>query len=356
VQFLEASCVNVSLDEYSKILIITPQNEIENENWRIGGGNHYFEIFESAMENFGPEAVDLFVVSSNQNFLSQINEIAEKLRDGNFSLCLASIEADPNTPNKWNWDALAVALSKFWRGTFIALSTDFAYPLHQVRFSQFIKKFPRTAVIAIDINILNSKYIPAENFSGPVFLPISKKSITQLTNLLEATCSSKKIYDIVFVGTLYDYRSVILEKLKKMGVQIGVNPHLQNSSIQASGTYFEYLCALRSGKLAINFSRANGAKTSQLKSRNLEAPLFGVPVLTDDELNSYFFKVGEEFLFQNFEKFDSNEISAVTNSESSLLMLSQQAKEKAKEINENAFWDMVRDASQKFENLQIANK
>lgn len=330
------------LCEKSKLLVVVSSELAETSRWDFAQGTYMFEILESAKEYLNSQ-VELFVFRKEKSMITEFNRLERKLVEDRFTHLLASLESDPGSPS-WNWDYFAHRAGRSWNGMVIGLSTDSVYRLHQLRFNRFVGKFRNTCVVGIDA-VMDEKYLNANNHYGPTLLPISKKSIDIIDQKLKGYSLEGDPSAVAFVGAMYPYRLKLIEKLRKINLDVVVNPHTAGSSesTKNNASYVNYVRALRKGKLALNLSRANGINVNQLKSRVLESPVFGVPVLSDDrELASRFFDCDSEFVFFQANRRSIETISKVVNCDDELINISKAAQKKARAIAQSCFWETVR--------------
>lgn len=330
----------LTFDPSSKLLIVVPHERFQHASWKAGGGNYFYEIYESARENLVISKIDYFIFTDGDSIYDEFRNLADLLVDGEYTHCFALTESDPNSATSWNWDHFARILHKSWNGMFIGLATDSVYLLLQLRFSQFIKLYEKSILIGIDVKP-QCLYLSEHNYFGPVFLPISNKSINLIDEELSNYVSSEKQYDVVFSGKMYPYRVEALEKLPFLDLNLGVNPHLNVDGNQSQSTYIQYIKSLRLGRFALNLARAGGSNRKQLKSRVLEAALFGVPVISDEsELSGMFFELNQQFLSLNIFE-DSHYLRNLLQDDAAYQKFAQDAQLKARSIASSSFWDLV---------------
>jgi len=332
------------LDEESKLLILVPSELTESPRWNFAQGTYMFEIYESGKEFLSSE-VELFVFSSRVSIQNEFDRLHKRLVEENFTHLLTGLESDPGSSG-WNWDYFALKARCDWNGMVIGLSTDSVYRLHQLRFNRFISIFKNTCVVGIDIDV-DSKYLNASNRCGPTLLPISKRSIDLIDEELKNSVGEDNLGNVSFVGAMYPYRKKLINKLKNLGLDIVVNPHVASNSKSEknNASYVDYVKALRKGKMALNLSRANGVNVSQLKSRVLESPVFGVPVLSDErDLTSIFFECDSEFIHFNAQESSIKEISKLVNNKLVMDNISSASQKKARAIAQSCFWNVTRSA------------
>ncbi len=315
-------------------LLIAPFVSEERQPWRIGGGNYFFEIFESARELAPEKSFQVYQVSENQQDWKE--KVAQLVRDANPANLLIQVESEPNGDLEWTIDFLVLQLRNLgWKGRVVLLSYDSVFPLHLFRIDRVTRSDSNCVVVTIDRNISGYYRGKSQNISQ-VFLPISLKSY----DFLIGECKSvSKRHSLSFIGALYDYRNSKLEILKSMGLNIQVNPHVTQESERS---YLEYVRCLSESSLTINFSRAHVFDIPQLKTRLLEASLFGCVVLTDEHLHaSKYFQQGKEFLF-----FDSpvelvRICSKLNESNPVVEGIAAAARAKAKSIMRESFWEKL---------------
>ena len=338
---------NFSYIERSKLLIVAPASEVNSSKWNFGQGTIFFEILKSAQEVLEID-VELFTFDSEKNLIQEFDRLCCFLIHGQFTHLLTNLESDPGR-NGWTWDYFAQKAQKRWQGSIIGLSIDGVYRLHQLRFERFIKIFPKTVIANIDI-VIDEKYLESRNHQGPTLLPISKKSISVIDAELSLLSVNKNQHDVGFVGTMYEYRKHEITKIQQLGLSVAVNPsrYKSENNTGLSRGYVSYIDSLRYSRFSLNLSRSNGVNVKQLKSRVLESPVFGIPVLSDEKkLMTNFFSEKSDFLF--FEPNSASIKSVITaiNNQSDYLEMVMSAKVKARSIAQSAFWDTIRIACDK---------
>jgi hypothetical protein len=95
------------------------------------------------------------------------------------------------------------------------------------------------------------------------------------------------------------------------------------------------------GRFALNLARAGGIDKKQLKSRVLEAALFGVPVLSDEtELSGLYFDLNQHFLSLNNSEGLAN-VGNFLQDDAAYEKFAKDAQLKARSIASSLFWDVV---------------
>lgn len=327
------STVNFS-DSSLDWLLVAPFVPEKRQPWRIGGGNYFFEMFESARELAPEKSFQVYQVGENQQDWKE--KVAQLVRDANPANLLIQVESEPSGNSEWTIDFLFLQLRNLgWKGRVVLLSYDSVFPLHLFRIDRVTRSDSNCVVVTIDRNISGHYRGKSQNISQ-VFLPISMKSY----DFLIGECKSVlKLHPISFIGALYDYRTSKLEILKSMGLDIRVNPH---DTQESEGSYLEYVRCLSESSLTINFSRAHVFDIPQLKTRMLEASLFGCVVLSDEQLHaSKYFQQGKEFLFFGSSVELKRICSKLNESNPVIEGIAAAAQARAKSIMRESFWEKL---------------
>jgi hypothetical protein len=315
-------------------LLVAPFVSEKRQPWRIGGGNYFFEIFESGRELSPEKSFQVYRVSENE--LHWKENVAQIVREANPANLLIQVESEPNGGTEWTIDFLVLQLRNLgWKGRVVLLSYDSVFPLHLFRIDRITRSDSNCVVVSIDRSISGYYRGKSQNISQ-VFLPVSLKSY----EFLIGECKSiSKLHHLSFIGALYDYRTSKLEMLKSMGLKIQINPHVTQES---EGSYLEYVRCLSESSLTINFSRAHVFDIPQLKTRILEASLFGCVVLTDEHLHaSKYFQQGKEFLFFNSPVELEKICSKLNASDPVIEGIAAAAQARAKSIMRESFWEKL---------------
>ena len=261
----------------TKILIVSPQSwDKVRIPWQAGLGNYFYDIWRSAVERYGADAVSLHQISQGdsnwqEKLLSSINleQPSHVLFQG---------EEDPNGyPN--SWPDFAAQLAKVWHGELIFLMYDSVYWWHIFTAEKVARVFPNTSVHAIDR--LPTELHRSIRRSGPGVLPTSHETVKFLHSDSLFTHTPQLPADLTFVGSLYPDRKKQLGKFRNAGIDVAVNPHRVGRSDFPS--YIEYASAIGHSWATINLSRNHGMPKKHVKTRVLEAPLFGTLLLSDEK-------------------------------------------------------------------------
>lgn len=283
-------------------LIVCPQHGPDAPNWYPGGGNHFFEIYQSAREILGDEKVTLFGVEADESEGEWHRRFLATLGATRATHVIAQIENDPNQPGTWSWDVVASILKRNWDGVLLGIMYDSAFHWLRVRTRRLGRIFPSL--------LIGDICEPMDNFveqgrteTGPITMPLSKASVARIDEYVDGL---PKRYDVSFIGALYDYRVELIEQLRASGFQVAVNPHradetkTYDESRANQPTYLDYMAGLAQSELTINFSLASGGPHEQYKIRVQEASLVGCICLTDDkERSRLFFEPNEYAYFES---------------------------------------------------------
>ena len=266
----------------SRILIIVPSRYANKKTWRNSNGNIFFEIYQSALETFQNSHVEYFFVkpnSTNWKF-----ELGEYVSYTEFDYLVMDAEIDPDGSSKWTLDSFLIENVFNWEGKFIWISMDSVLTTHKLRIDRISRIRPGSIVVAIDRKS-NYGFRRSKELISPIFLPISNATIANIDKKFGKAPMRKS--GLTFFGTVYGYRELELDNLLKMNINIIINPHKSSSKTPSYEDYLKQFILFNS---TLNFSRNSRHNINQLKSRILEAAIFGCFVITDeDELWREFF-------------------------------------------------------------------
>jgi len=317
----------------AKVLFVVPERD-GGRAWRPGSGNHSFDLVESAREYLTPEQVQTIEIGAGEiEWSTRAAEAAVLL---GATHVIGHVEHDPAGSHDWTWDACLRDLRAVWRGTFVAISYDSAYPYASMLLDRLARLYDDTVVMAID-RPLTGLIRPKHECAGPAFLPVPTVSIEALDAL---TADIEPIHDLTFIGNVdgYPYRSDNLAALRAAGLDVVVNPHFDRGESRPG--FAEYAGALKSSRITINFSRCNGEPITQLKTRIMEGSLFGTVVATDSDLYaSPYFTPGEDFLVYASPADLHRQVTALLAEPSALDAMRQRARARAIEIAPFCFWE-----------------
>jgi hypothetical protein len=302
-------------EESKSLLIVVPSYYAKN--WNPAEGNFYFEIYESAKEKYPGWEVKVHFCEEEKEWHG---ELTTHIKVMNPDILLISSELDPNGTSEWSLDLFVFNLSKVWRGAICYLLFDSAFPLHVWRLERLIRINSKCFVVAIDRDLNKEEKLKALSI-GPIFIPISQKSISILRELITAKVSKEALKPmfISFIGQEYPYRKKLLVKIEREFPNLKINPQ---NKMTDSKSYLSYMTALSLSTFTLNLSRQHVIKRKQLKCRVLEAAITGSHVISDEKVYSgKFLEENRHFYFSKFNK-------------SSLKRLSVQAQERNSDIQE----------------------
>jgi hypothetical protein len=285
-----------TLQEKSKsLLIVIPSNYAKN--WKPAEGNFYFEIFESAKEKYPEWEVKVYHCEEEKEWHG---DLSTHIKVMNPDILLISSELDPNGTSEWSLDLFVYNLSKVWHGTICYLLFDSAFPLHVWRIKRLIRINSMCFIVAIDRDLSIEEKMSALCV-GPIFLPISQKSMEIIRELIAAKIKEESLEPmfISFIGQEYPYRKKLLVNIEREFPNLKINPQLDMANPKS---YLSYMTALSLSTYTVNLSRQHVIKRNQLKCRVLEAALTGSHVISDElKYTGVFLEVNKHFFFSKFD-------------------------------------------------------
>ena len=312
------------------------------ESWGPAKGNYYYEIYQSARERFGDDRVSVLDVGACGD-PSWGSELARLLRDSSATHLIAHMERDPGLVEQWTWDEVWADIIRWWDGVFIGVMWDSGFDLIQMKGRRLARMSPN--LVGLDICVpINDRLAMGRAEVGPVPLLESLETQSLLFSRLE---SLEKTSDLSFIGALYPYRVQLLENLAARGIRVAVNPHKQQTTspdkqLDQRPSWLDYMAALASSEMTLNFSLASSGSDEQLKWRVMEATLAGTLLLTDDRSRSrQYFSHGTEF--DTFA--DADDLARVIDywrlRPDELSRAQAQAQTRARDLATNEFWRSI---------------
>ncbi len=285
-------------------LVVVASHGPDAPNWHVGGGNLFFEVYQSAVELLGSENVTVFGADPAETESSWQRRFLRTLVESRATHVIAQIETDPNQGDRWSWDVVASVLDDCWTGTFIGIMHDSAYSWLRTRALRMAKLFPR--LLIGDIAQPRAGFVREGQYEvGPMTMAMSAASVAAIDDRVRDV---RKEFDISFIGALYDYRVDLIEQLRASGLNVAVNPHRPDAtstydeSRASQPSYLDYMAGLARSELTINFSLASGGPHEQYKIRVQESSLAGCLCLTDDrDSTRHFFAPDEYGYFESIE-------------------------------------------------------
>ncbi len=280
-------------------LVVVVHHGPDAPNWHIAGGNHFYEVHQSAIEALGEDRVTLFGVERDEPTPTWQERLLRVVAQTGATHLIAQVEVDPNQHDSWNWDIVLPVLSRHWTGSTIGLMYDSAYEWLRIR-AHRLGRQTRRLLLAELCEPMTGFVRPGQYEVGPMTMPLSQQSIAAIDAHI---AGQAKEYDVSFIGALYDYRVEMLDRLRATGLRVAVNPHRADDpgtyeeSRTNQPTYLDYMAGLARSELTINFSLAHGGPHEQYKIRVHEASLVGCICLTDDGDRTRHFYAPEEYQF-----------------------------------------------------------
>ena len=250
------------------------------DSWGPAQGNYYFEIYQSAIELFGSQDVSVLNVPPDGS-PDWGPRLAALLRESEATHLIAHMERDPGLEVRWTWDEVWADIAQWWDGAFVGIMWDSGFDLIRMKGRRLARISPN--LLALDICVpIDGALVRGRPEVGPVPLLESRETQALLANRLQGVV---KTSDLSFIGALYPYRRELLDALAATGLRVAVNPHKQSGGDTGSSAlpgWLDYMAALASSEMTLNFSMASSGAHQQLKWRVIEATLAGTLLLTDD--------------------------------------------------------------------------
>ena len=265
-------------------VIVVPHYGPDAPTWHVAGQNHFFEIYQSLIEILGPDRVTLMATSASDPDFAFHAQLLQVICDTKATHVIGQIEADPNKGDQWSWDIPMTLLADDWNGVFVGVMWDWAYTWLNVR-AKRLAKINSKMLIAELCQPISGLTVKGRVEAGPMTMPLSRATTDAI---LERVAGAEKLYDLTFIGALYDYRVQLMNQLRADGVNVAVNPHRPDvttdymESRVNQPSYLDYMYGLAQSQLTINFSAAAGGPGEQYKIRVQEAALAQCLCLTDD--------------------------------------------------------------------------
>ena len=291
---------DASLDpERDLHVIVIPHYGPDAPTWHVAGQNHFFEIYQSLQEILGPERVTLLATDKSDPDFDYHERLLQLIIDTKATHVIGQIETDPNKSEPWSWDVPMTVLARNWDGVFIGVMWDWAYPWLSVRAKRLARINSRLLVAEL-CQPISGLTVKGRIEAGPMTMPLSRATTTAI---LDRIAGAEKVYDLTFIGALYDYRVQLIDQLRTDGVNVAVNPHRPDvtadyhESRANQPSYLDYIYGLAQSQITINFSQAAGGPGEQYKIRIQEAALAQCLCLTDDRDGTRHFFEQDQFGF-----------------------------------------------------------
>lgn len=275
-----------------------------------GKWNIYYEAGQSLIETLGPQFVSYFHVAPGEPSSVWHSRLIDYVHEVGATHLIGHVETDPGQVGPggnpdWTWDVFWAALSRVWDGVLLGVMFDSSFEWLAAQSRVLARISPNFMLVDICIP-MDGKMVRGRPEVGPVNMPVSRESLALVDDRITGIVPS---HDVSFVGTMYPYRVDLVTRLRALGVSVAVNPHRDIlaedfvSSRTDQPSWVEYMAALASSRMTLNFSQSSAGRFIQLKTRVLEATLAGTMLLTDDvDRTSRFFVPNEEYgYFKNID-------------------------------------------------------
>jgi len=327
-------------------VIVIPHYGPDAPTWHVAGQNHFFEIYQSLVETLGSERVTLFATDKSDPDFQYHAQLMQVIIDTKATHVIGQIETDPNNGDQWSWDIPMTFLAGNWDGVFIGVMWDWAYPWLSVR-AKRLARINSQLLVAELCQPISGLTVKGRVEAGPMTMPLSRATTGAI---MERISGAKKIYDLTFIGALYDYRVQLINQLRAEGVNVAVNPHRPDATTDYQEsranqpTYLDYIYGLAQSEMTINFSAAAGGPGEQYKIRVEEAALAQCLCLTDDrDSTKHFFEANQYGYFADVT--DIEQVAKVALADPTSLHKRQvAAQERALELARTDFWGRIEDA------------
>lgn len=267
------------------VIVVVPPDGESTGTWAPAKWNIYFEAAQRLRQTHGPHRVHDFFVEPGERSADWQMRLVDFMNDSKATHLLTHIERDPETnAGEWTWDSFWEAVSPRWPGVLLGGMFDSSYRFTEAK-AKILAKMSRNFVL-VDICIpMDGSMARGRPEVGPVNIPMSEETLELVDSYVK---NQPKEFDISFMGVLYDYRVELVEKLRSSGLSVAVNPHRQDTALNADATrrnqpgWLDYMRGLAASRSTINFSRSNAGPFEQLKTRVIEVGLAGTYLFTDD--------------------------------------------------------------------------
>lgn len=325
-------------------LVVVPSEGPCFADWGPGNRNFYYEALISAQEIWGDGHASYFAVEPGEDPAQWHARLRNYLHDTGATHFLTHMEHDPGNPDRWSWDVAWSSIAQTWDGAFLGVMFDSAFPIVTMKARRLARISPH--YLAVDICTPMAGSLVKRRFEvGPVTMPVSRKSLSMVHERLAGVIPT---HDVSFIGALYPYRVELIERLRALGVNVAVNPHRAETTVDLKQSrtnqpgWLDYMAGLAGSTMSINFSRSSAGEFEQLKTRVIEATLAGTFLLTDDKDSTRrFFECDREYGY--FDGVDDlpRVVSTWLDKPTVLLEGRLSAQERAQEIALYDFWQGI---------------
>lgn len=326
-------------------LVVIPHDGPATGLWSVANGNLSYEGHRSAVELLGEDHVTLAEIPNGLPDIEWQAYVLDLIATTRATHVHAQIERNPNKTTDWSWDVVAAALHGRWDGTLVGQMYDAGFEWLRIR-AQRIGSLLENFVVADLCEPMGGYVKPGRPEVGPTTLPLSYATVHAID---EYIAGLPKLHDVTFIGTLYDFRIAMLQRLQESGFDAKVNPHRSDTTTtyEESRTnqpsWLDYIAGLAQSELTVNFARASSGPRWQYKIRVQEAALAGCICLTDDvDRTSRFFAPDQYAYFDSVDSLEQVVRERLADREA-LHSAQARAKARAHELAVVDYWGRIDD-------------
>ncbi len=256
----------------TKILYLACKKFQHNTKWGYFSGNMDFEIIETLKDNIDANNTEVIIEFWNER--NDIEKIFMKYLENKNILSVVFLY-DSIDPNRYDFTWIDIFKQYECQKHVVSIHLDLVHPLIQFNIATLGKLIPNLICVSIDIkppSYLKKYTSPL----GPLPLPFSKGTLDEIQRINNYPINYK---GLVFHGTLYKNRIDSLKAIERSGLEIIINPHLEN--IDHFATYEIFFKSILQSEINLNLSLNSYENRYQLKSRVLELAMVGRPFVSD---------------------------------------------------------------------------
>lgn len=326
-------------------LVVIPHDGPDTGLWLPASGNLTYEVYRSAVELLGEEQVTLAEIRCGEDDTVWQRYVLDLIAESQATHVFGQIERNPNKTTDWSWDVIAAALGRAWDGTMVGQMYDAGFQWLRLR-TKRLASLMDNLLVADLCEPMVGYAVKGRPEVGPMTLPLSYETLAAIDRRIAGI---SKLYDVTFIGTLYDFRIAMLDRLKETGFDARVNPHRPDTTTtyEQSRTnqpsWLDYIAVLAQSELTVNFARASSGPRWQYKIRIQEAALAGCLCLTDDVDRTSRFFAPDQYVY--FDSVESLEISVRErlSDRAALHAAQERARARARELAVIDYWGRIDD-------------
>ena len=303
------------------------------------------EIYLSASEYIGPSKVKKISITKNASYIKQVNYNLKKYKPSHYIY-------DSRTGSQkilYGFIQSVIISFLFQIKGVIPICTLTDLPMRNWRLQTAIVTCKRGIVISLMSPKDISSIYPHNRIIGPLTMPFSKKTLSQI-ELLEKSNINNEKHNIVFVGSLYEPRINILNQiqkgLKKNNINFLIKGRKLGSLKTTDDTY--WLDLINAEMIITTANQVNNNLTdwthlNHLIYRYIEVPICGSVLVAQKVpgLEKYF-QEDVHYISYNTPDEAIKKISYFVNNKNKLEQIRIRGKNKAKSIvKSNLYWNTV---------------